>query len=89
MKTNIGKLIDADKLKLEFPHDSDWDYPVNTNSYVHEIIDEQPEAVIKCKDCVFKYFNEIEDDYLCARYGTNVFQHINDDCFCSWAERRQ
>lgn len=34
-----GRLIDADKLKEEFPHDEDWDYPVNTNSYVVETID--------------------------------------------------
>ena len=34
-----GRLIDVDKLKEEFPHDEDWDYPVNTNSYVVETID--------------------------------------------------
>ena len=34
-----GRLIDADKFKEEFPHDEDWDYPVNTNSYVVETID--------------------------------------------------
>ena len=34
-----GRLIDAEKLKNEYPHDTDWDYPVNTNSYVCESID--------------------------------------------------
>ena len=34
-----GRLIDADELKKEYPHDADWDYPVNTNSYVVESID--------------------------------------------------
>ena len=34
-----GKLIDADELKKEYPHDTDWEYPVNTNSYVVESID--------------------------------------------------
>lgn len=34
-----GRLIDADELKKEYPHDTDWDYPVNTNSYVVESID--------------------------------------------------
>ena len=36
-----GRLIDADALKREFPHDSDWDYPVSSNSYVNDIIDKQ------------------------------------------------
>lgn len=31
--------IDADELKGHFPQDEDWDYPVNTNSRVVEIID--------------------------------------------------
>ena len=39
------RLIDADKLKEEFPHDEDWDYPVNTNSYVVETIDKSPTII--------------------------------------------
>lgn len=34
-----GDLIDRDELKKEFPKDSDWEYPVNTNEYVCEMID--------------------------------------------------
>jgi hypothetical protein len=34
-----GRLIDADALKEEFPKDTDWEYPVNTNEYVCEMID--------------------------------------------------
>lgn len=40
-----GRLIDADKLKEEFPHDEDWNYPVNTNSYVVETIDKLPTII--------------------------------------------
>mgnify|MGYP007102051592 CR=1 FL=1 len=47
----------------------------------------EPE-IIKCKDCVFKYFNTVEDDYLCGRFGTQIYQFVNDDCYCSWAERK-
>ena len=47
----------------------------------------QPD-VIRCKDCVFKYFNEIEYDYFCGRFGMRILQQIDDNCFCSWAERR-
>ena len=36
------RLIDANALKLEYPKDKDWDYPVNTNSEVCETIDAQP-----------------------------------------------
>lgn len=34
--------IDADALKEKFPHNSDWEYPVNTNSDVVEAINEMP-----------------------------------------------
>lgn len=40
-----GRLIDADLLKNEYPHDTDWDYPVNTNSYVCESIDDAPTVI--------------------------------------------
>ena len=40
-----GRLIDAEKLKNEYPHDTDWDYPVNTNSYVCESIDNAPTVI--------------------------------------------
>ena len=40
-----GRLIDVDKFKEEFPHDEDWDYPVNTNSYVVETIDKSPTII--------------------------------------------
>ena len=36
------RLIDADELKKEFPHDEDWDFPVNTNGYVVETINRMP-----------------------------------------------
>ena len=39
VKTPHGRLIDADELKKEYPHDTDWEYPVNTNEYVNESID--------------------------------------------------
>ena len=44
-----GKLIDADELKKEFPKDTDWEYPVNTNEYVCEMID-KAKPVIGAED---------------------------------------
>ena len=40
-----GRLIDANELKKEYPHDTDWDYPVNTNCYVVESIDNSPTII--------------------------------------------
>ena len=40
-----GRLIDADALKKDYPHDEDWDYPVNTNSYVVESIENAPTII--------------------------------------------
>lgn len=40
-----GRLIDADELKGQYPHDSDWEYPVNTNEYVVETINEAPTII--------------------------------------------
>lgn len=40
-----GRLIDADELKKEYPHDTDWDYPVNTNCFVVESIDNSPTII--------------------------------------------
>lgn len=40
-----GRLIDAEKLKNEYPHDTDWDYPVSTNCYVCESIDNAPTMI--------------------------------------------
>ena len=44
-----GDLIDRDELKKEFPKDSDWEYPVNTNQYVCEMID-KAKKVIEAED---------------------------------------
>ena len=44
-----GDLIDADELKKEFPKDANWEYPVNTNEYVCEMID-KAKKVIEAED---------------------------------------
>jgi hypothetical protein len=40
-----GDLIDVDELKKEFPKDTDWEYPVNTNQYVCEMIDKAKKVI--------------------------------------------
>jgi hypothetical protein len=44
-----GDLIDRDELKTEFPKDTDWEYPVNTNQYVCEMID-KAKTVIEAEE---------------------------------------
>ena len=44
-----GDLIDRDELKKEFPKDADWEYPVNTNEYVCEMID-KAKTVIEAEE---------------------------------------
>lgn len=48
-----------------------------------QIIDEEPSIdavqVVRCKDC--KYYKE--NTLVCSRYG------LEDDDYCSWAERRE
>lgn len=53
------RLIDADKLKENFPKDADWDYPVNTNSEVVRIIDDAPTVDI---DAITESHEEIGYD---------------------------
>lgn len=52
----MSRYIDAEWLKAEFPHDEDWNYPVNTNSYVVGMIDEAPS--IDLADYVPKDFHD-------------------------------
>lgn len=40
-----GRLIDADRLKREYPHDTDREYPVNTNQYAVDTIDNVPTVI--------------------------------------------
>ena len=43
----MERYIEAEALKKHFPHDEDWDCPVNTNSLVCELIDAQPVADVE------------------------------------------
>lgn len=83
----MRRLVDANELKGHFPQDEDWDYPVNTNSRVVEIIDDAPTVdaveVVRCKDC--RWF---END----GYHTNcqIMRFcVEADDYCSKGERRE
>lgn len=76
-------LIDANKLKGHFPQDEDWDYPVNTNSRVVEIIDNAPTVdaveVVRCKDCLYRDGNACD-------YST---VYVRPNGYCQWGRRKE
>ena len=72
----MPKLVDADKLKAHYAW---WD---NEDKKIFDtIIDLQPDAVVRCKDC--RYRNNIAN---CERFGRERYVQANS--YCSWAERR-
>lgn len=68
----MPKLIDADKLKAHYAW---WD---NEDKKIFDtIIDLQPEAVVRCKDCEWKEACEIN------------FEYKGEDGYCSTGKRKE
>lgn len=79
--------IDAEWLKKEFPQNEDWDYPVNTNSYVVEAIDEAPSIeIIRCQECIYACElakdHWVKNGHFCLQWKQICF----DDGFCNKGE---
>jgi len=82
------RLIDADALIAEFPHDEDWDYPVNTNSYVVEAINSAPSIdIVRCKECKHGRYREDYDEYECYSSGCGLV--YDADFYCADGERSE
>lgn len=80
----MPKLIDADKLK---EHYAWWD---NEDKKIFDtIVDLQPEAVVRCKDC--KYFlwwvSNGKEEFDCIRFLDAP--PITPDFYCAWGERTE
>lgn len=58
----MDKYISAEELKKHFPHDEDWDCPVNTNSLVCELIDAQPAADVDYERGFIEGYTKAESD---------------------------
>ena len=87
----MGKLIDTDALKavlMETKAESGNIGEVIAMIFCG-VIDEQPEAVVRCKDCKYqnKGSNEVEAWNLC-NFRSWLYIPISDYCFCSFGERR-
>ena len=81
------RLIDADALKNEFPKDSDWDYPVSTNSYVCEMIDAQPTIEPerkKRKKGKWIGVSPLVDTEQCSLCGYQILNNQLRTPFCPW-----
>ena len=80
------KLIDADALWMEFIHRMDY------CDDILEIVEEMPEAVVRCEDCV-----HCADDYVDTGFGAmpcftcDLFEGygvgIKPGHYCSYGER--
>ena len=70
------KLIDADALWMEFIHRMDY------CDDILEIVEEMPEAVVRCENCRWHYYRE--NDIVCANRG----EVMQTDDYCSYGERR-
>ena len=84
----MSRLIDADALIDRF---FTWDAICKTyaNIDIKGVIDEQPEAVVRCKDCKYqsKGSNEADAWNLCS-FRPWLHITIDDYCFCNFGERR-
>lgn len=86
----MGKLIDADVLMTWFNDNYD-DEDVSVG-YVSRIIGEQPEAVVRCKDC--KHVERARSEEAARKFGQiyicgqHVFLNPKTNDYCSYAERR-
>lgn len=88
----MDKLISADSL---------WMTVIRAMDYCEDIlefIEEEPEAVVRCKDCSYcekvKQFGKVY--HYCEAFEQyaegdliGVSLQVNPDHFCSWGERRE
>lgn len=44
-------------------------------------------AVVRCKDCRYRFYDKYNDCYMCDRHEYG--ESFEDDDFCSWGERRE
>ena len=77
----MPKLIDADKLKQHYAW---WD---NEDKKIFDtIVDLQPEAVVRCNDCIYKNGKINSKGFeVCDATGMD----ITDNDFCSWGARME
>lgn len=89
----MARYINAEELKKHFPHDEDWDCPVNTNSLVCELIDAQPTIDVDYERGFIEGYTKAESDifhggkYAPVKHGRwtgiNRNRYNDDEATCS------
>ena len=82
------RLIDADALWMEFIHRMDY------CDDILEIVEEMPEAVVRCKDC--RYWKDQAEgvvevpvcEYDCRNGKIGITQIMGAEDYCSHGERK-
>lgn len=77
----MEKLIDAEGLAIDLIHSMDY------CDDILEIVERQPEAIVRCKDCIHLSNDRIapERHRICRKYGVGK----PDDGFCDEGERKE
>ena len=82
------RLIDADKLNIDFYDEYEIEGDVYAYGYVskHQI-DEAPSIdIVRCKECIWRDKDNQGEGYCTYVKG---LADINDESFCSWGERKE
>jgi hypothetical protein len=76
------RLIDADKLKEAFParHNNKFVLIADVRAAINQAPEVDAVPVIRCRDCRYKYGSD------CDNFAGVL---VEDDYFCSMAERRE
>ena len=87
-KGEAMRLIDADALIAELEV-MPIDIGFEDIDRALEVVKEQPEAIVRCRDCKFqnKGSNEVDAWNLC-NFRSWLYIPISDYCFCNFGERR-
>jgi len=79
----MGKLIDSDELKLRLKNL----HLLATSGYgaeevVSKIVDEMPEGVVRCRDCIY------QSKGICEMYSMDEYNMMTpEDGYCHYGER--
>lgn len=77
------KYIDPIKLKMAIAINNMSDNPKS----LEDIIDEEPDAVVRCDYCKHLRHDACDDEYWCKKTGADIETHTAKH-FCGYGERK-
>lgn len=75
----MGKLIDSDKLKAEL--DQCILYDCDDKLIFYDVIEQQPEAIVRCNDCKYADHTVVYGRFMCNRHDFPV--KVDSGMFCA------